>query len=52
MGPEGKGYTPDQVAASYCKNLGINTTKEYHTSTGRPVMIIRDGEPISELFAS
>lgn len=52
MGPEGKGYSPDQVAASFYKNLGIDTTKEYHTSTGRPVMIVRDGEPIPELFAS
>lgn len=52
MGPDGKGYSPDQVAASFYKNLGIDTTKEYHTSTGRPVMIVRDGEAIPELFAS
>jgi hypothetical protein len=51
MGPEGKGYTPDQVAASLYKNLGIDCTKEYHTNTGRPVMIVRDGQPIPELFA-
>ena len=51
MGPEGKGYTPDQVAASFYKNLGIDCTKEYHTNTGRPVMIVRDGQPIPELFA-
>ena len=31
--------------------LGIDTRKEYHTSTGRPVAIVRNGSPIKELFA-
>lgn len=50
-GPEGKGFSPDDVAASYYKMLGIPHTLEYQTNTGRPVMVVRDGQPIPELFA-
>ena len=32
-------------------NLGIDQTKEYHTTTGRPVMIVRDGTVIRSLFS-
>ncbi|MBL8794637.1 MAG: DUF1501 domain-containing protein [Planctomycetia bacterium] len=51
MGPVGEGFTPDQVAASFYHSLGIDHAKEYHTSTGRPVMIVREGSVIRELFA-
>ncbi len=47
---DGKGYTPDQVAASFYRTLGIDHTKEYQTSSGRPVMIVREGHPIDALF--
>lgn len=50
MGPDGTGYTPDQLAASFYHTLGIDHAKEYHTSTGRPVMIVRDGSIIRGLF--
>jgi len=50
-GPAGSGYSPDDVAASYYHNLGIDATKEYETSTGRPVMIVRYGKIIDGLFA-
>lgn len=50
LGPVGAGFTPDQVAATFYSNLGIDHRKEYHTNIGRPVMIIRDGEPISQLL--
>ena len=43
------GYSPDDVAATFFHTLGIDHTKEYHTNTGRPVMIVRDGTPIREL---
>lgn len=49
-GPAGDGFTPDSVAASFYRSLGIDATKEYHTSTGRPVMIVRGGDVIPELF--
>jgi uncharacterized protein (DUF1501 family) len=49
--PVGTSYKPDDAAASFFHALGIDSKKEYHTPTGRPVMILRDGEPIKELFA-
>jgi Protein of unknown function (DUF1501) len=51
LGPVGDGFKPDHVAASFYHNLGIDPHKEYHTNIGRPVMIVRDGEIIPELFA-
>jgi hypothetical protein len=49
-GPAGTGFKPDDVAASFYHALGINSTKEYHTNNGRPVMIVRDGKVIRQLF--
>jgi hypothetical protein len=49
--PVGTSYKPDDAAASFFHALGIDSKKEYHTPTGRPVMILRDGAPIQELFA-
>ncbi len=49
--PDSKGFSPDDVAASLFHTLGINHQKEYHTDTGRPIMIVRDGHVIPELFA-
>ena len=50
-GPAGEGFKPDDVAASFYRTLGIDHRKEYHTNTGRPVMIVREGAPIRQLFA-
>src|SRR5262249_20175907 len=44
-------FSPADVAASFYHALGIDHTKEYHTDTGRPVQIVREGHVISELFA-
>ncbi len=49
--PKGQGFSPDDVAASFYHALGIDHKHEYHTSTGRPVMIVRDGHVIPELFS-
>jgi hypothetical protein len=46
-----KGYSPDDVAASLYHTLGIDHTKEYHSATGRPITVVRDGSVIPELFA-
>jgi hypothetical protein len=43
--------SPNDVAASLYHNLGIDHTKEYHTNTGRPIMIVRDGNVIQKLFS-
>ena len=48
--PEGDSVSPDDVAASFYHALGIDHHQEYHTNTGRPVMIVRDGNVMSELF--
>ncbi|MAG92840.1 MAG: hypothetical protein CMJ48_03725 [Planctomycetaceae bacterium] len=45
------GFSPDDVAASFFHNLGINHEKEYKTASGRPIMIARYGNVIEELFA-
>jgi len=50
-GPKDKAITPDDVAATFYRSLGIDHTKEYHTPSGRPVMIVRYGTPIKEIFA-
>jgi hypothetical protein len=50
-GPKNDGLTPDDAAASLYHSLGIDYTKEYHTTTGRPIMIVRNGNVIPELFA-
>jgi uncharacterized protein (DUF1501 family) len=49
MGPDGAGFTPDQLAATFYHTLGISHRMEYRTATGRPVMIVREGSVIREL---
>ncbi len=48
-GPKSEAITPDDVAASFYKSLGIDFTKEYYTPSGRPVMIVRHGNPLTRL---
>lgn len=50
-GPIDDGYSPDDVAASFYQNLGIDFSKEYHTNTGRPITIVRNGSVIDKLFS-
>ncbi|MAG92588.1 MAG: hypothetical protein CMJ48_02380 [Planctomycetaceae bacterium] len=49
--PANEAITPDDVAASFYHNLGIDHTQEYHSSTGRPITIVRNGNVIEPLFA-
>ncbi len=49
--PESEAITPDDAAASFYYNLGIDHTKEYHSTTGRPITIVRDGKVMPKLFA-
>ncbi|MBL8848598.1 MAG: DUF1501 domain-containing protein, partial [Planctomycetaceae bacterium] len=48
--PDGDSHTPDDAAATFYHTLGIDHQQEYQTNTGRPVMIVRDGKVIEELF--
>ena len=50
-GPLHEAITPDDVAASFYHSLGIDPTKEYHTETGRPITLVRDGTVIPQLFS-
>ena len=50
-GPRHEGISPDDVAASFYHNLGIDPTLEYDSSTGRPITLVRDGNVIDQLFA-
>ncbi|MEM7230936.1 MAG: DUF1501 domain-containing protein [Planctomycetota bacterium] len=49
-GPDSIGISPDDVAATFYHSLGIDVTKEFLTPSGRPVMIVRHGKPIADLF--
>jgi len=44
------GVKPEDVAATVLKVLGIDPRTEYQAN-GRPIMLIRDGNPISALMA-
>ncbi len=50
-GPVGDGFTPDDLAASFFHNIGIDPKTEYAANVGRPITLIRNGQPIPELFA-
>ena len=50
-GPDSTAISPEQVGASLYRALGIDHTKEYQTTTGRPVQLVRDGSIIPGLFA-
>ena len=50
-GPKNDAIKPDDVAASFYHSLGIDPKKEFHTETGRPITLVRDGEVIEQLFS-
>jgi hypothetical protein len=41
---------PLDIAEYFCHSLGIDPATEYHTSTGRPMALVRDGKVIPALF--
>ena len=51
QGPVDDGFTPDDLAASFFRNIGIDPKLEYNANVGRPITLVRDGEPIEQLFA-
>ena len=38
-GPANDAITPDDAAATFYHNIGVDFSKEYHTNTGRPITI-------------
>ena len=49
-GPKDQAITPDDIVATFFTALGIDPRKEYHTPSGRPVMIARYGTAIRRLL--
>ena len=49
-GPKHDGYTPDDLAASFLANIGIDPATQYDANVGRPITLIRNGNPIKPLF--
>lgn len=50
-GPLHEGMRPDDVAASFYHNMGIDHKQEFQTETGRPITLVRDGSVIPQLFS-
>jgi uncharacterized protein (DUF1501 family) len=50
-GPANDAIKPDDVAASFYHNLGIDHKQEFQTETGRPITLVREGNIIPQLFA-
>lgn len=48
--PRHEAITPDDVAASFYHNLGIDPAKEFESDTGRPITLVRNGKIIDQLF--
>lgn len=48
--PNGNGFSPDDLAASFFQNIGIRPDTEFQSNVGRPMILVRDGQPIRELF--
>ena len=42
--------TPEDMAATILKVLGVDYTKTVHTPLGRPVKLVDNGKPVTELF--
>jgi len=49
-GPVGDGFTPDDLAASFFENIGIDPKTEYNANVGRPITLVRDGTTIPGLL--
>ena len=50
-GPVDNGFTPDDLAATFFQNIGIDPAKEYNANVGRPITLIRNGSPIPGLLS-
>lgn len=48
-GPVGRGYSPDDLAATFLASIGIDPKKEYQANVGRPITVIRNGNAIKEI---
>jgi hypothetical protein len=44
--PADKGFTPDDVAATFYRRLGIDPQHEFQTGVGRPITLVREGNDL------
>lgn len=49
-GPAGEGFSPDDLAATFFQNIGVDPGKEFEANVGRPITLIRNGTPIPGLL--
>jgi len=49
--PSGEGFSPDDLAATFLSSIGISPKTEYQADVGRPITLIRDGQPIREILS-
>ena len=47
--PKERPLTPQDMLATIYRHLGIDPSQEFPDTTGRPIPILRDGQPIAEL---
>ncbi|MCA9140580.1 MAG: DUF1501 domain-containing protein [Planctomycetales bacterium] len=50
QGPDNVGFTPDDLAATFLRNIGVDPKREYEANVGRPITVIRDGDVIPGLL--
>lgn len=48
--PVDRGFTPDDVAATFLQSIGIDPASENQSNVGRPITLVRDGRVIRELL--
>jgi hypothetical protein len=51
MAPATEPVTPDDVASTIFRNLGIDPYTELQTPTGRPMQLFREGKVIEKILA-
>jgi len=49
-GPKSDAITPDDVAATFYHAMGIDPAKEFQTTGGRPITLVRDGKILRPLI--
>ncbi|MFN3150342.1 DUF1501 domain-containing protein [Bremerella sp.] len=48
--PRHDGFSPDDLAATFFRNIGIDPKTEYEANVGRPITLVRDGSTIANLL--
>jgi len=48
--PKNESVSPEDLAASFFQNIGIDPKMEFQANVGRPITLVRDGNPIGRLF--